>query len=448
MVKSTPWANGKSSNLSALCIGLGGWSLRTKPMDYRKYQVKWIMPKERLVILAMLFVVQGYAGYAMAGSGWHDHLIRQRDGKGGWVVRPALRQELKDPDANNTMPFGLVAMDNGEIAMICSREITVEGKWTPYPVLAFSKDGGNSWTDFQSMPGVTGRPMYLTYHGGGSLSFLAGGRRLFSHDYGRTWPESIEDPRTTDGMTFHREGNAWVDRDEDGHAQAILDLGWHYKPGESHPKSAATVVFRRSIDGARTWIDEVAPPQWKFTMLHDRKYWLRGVSEGALVRAANGDLVAALRTDMPPKYFEGQHNDNIEGTSISISKDNGRTWSDMKILFHAGRHHANLQRLPNNDLVCTLVVRTDVRDGKLASDRRGADALISHDHGVTWNLDRRYELDAFEANHSENWVDTFAGHIGAVVLDDGHIISAYGNYPRKAAVLIKWKPDAEPARVQ
>ena len=84
--------------------------------------------------------------------------------------------------------------------------------------------------------------------------------------------------------------------------------------GQEHPKDDATGVFRRSINGGKTWIDEAAPPQWKFTVEHKGKKWLRGVSEGAMVRAANGDLVAALRTDMPPKYFDGPHDDSLEGT--------------------------------------------------------------------------------------------------------------------------------------
>lgn len=288
--------------------------------------------------------------------------------------------------------------------------------------------------------------MNLTDHGKGRLSFVTD-RRYFSKDYGRTWPESVDHPRTQSGMAFNLEGNAWVDRDDQGQAKAILELGWHYAPGKSHPKDDATVVFRRSVDGGKTWIDEVAPPQWKFTVEHSGKKWLRGVSEGTIVRAANGDLVAALRTDMPPQYFDGPHDDSLEGTAKSISSDDGKTWSDMQFLFHAGRHHANLQRLPSGDLLCTLVVRDDIQDGKLASHRRGCDALISRDHGKTWNLDRRYELDGFDFLRPDGyWVDGRCGHIGSVALPDGYIISAYGQYLLGASVLIKWKPDAEPAQ--
>jgi hypothetical protein len=97
-----------------------------------------------------------------------------------------------------------------------------------------------------------------------------------------------------------------------------------------------------------------------------------------------------------------------------------------------------------------MIVRTDISDGKQISNRRGCDALVSNDNGKTWNLDRRYELDGFDYQASEadrrpdgsiNPVKT--GHIGAVALKDGHMISAYGDYVLGAAVLIKWRPDAD-----
>src|ERR1700720_4295640 len=118
--------------------------------------------------------------------------------------------------------------------------------------------------------------MLFTDLGQGRLSFLAP-RRFFSSDYGRTWPEAVDHPPTKEGLSFGVEGNAWVDRDEHRRATAIVEIGWHYAPGKSHPKDDATAVFRRSMDGGRTWIDEVSPPQWKFSVEHDGKRWLRGV---------------------------------------------------------------------------------------------------------------------------------------------------------------------------
>jgi hypothetical protein len=401
-------------------------------------------------VLALLSI--DFAVPSLVQAEWQAHEIRQGDGQGGLVARPAQRQVLKHPDSEHTMPFGLTQMDNGEIAIIVSREkANPAGGRIFEPNIAFSQDGGATWSPFQAIPGTKGRPQFLTWLGGGSLSFvteaLGGGRqqRFFSNDYGRTWKESIDHPGTRDGKGFGLEGNGWVDRDEKGAPKAILEIGYHLDAGKSHPTGDFTGVFRRSVDGGKTWIDEVSPPQWKFTVEHNGKKWLRGVSEGAVVRAANGDLVAALRTDMPPKYFEGPHDDSLEGTAISISKDNGKTWSDLKFLFEAGRHHANLQRMPNGDLVCTLVVRDDIQAGKLnkgelTSHRRGCDSLVSHDHGQTWNLDRRYELDSFEFLRPDGyWVDGVCGHIGAVALNDGHMLAVYGNY-RVGAVLIKWQP--------
>ncbi|MFH0965822.1 MAG: sialidase family protein [Planctomycetota bacterium] len=384
-------------------------------------------------------------------TGWLDHNVLQGDGLGGWIVRPAKIQALKQPGADHTMPFGLIAMDNGEIALIASGE----RKGQPTQVLlAFSADQGDTWTDFLVVPGASGRAMVFTYLGGPNVTFVSG-RRYFSRDYGRTWPDSVQHPPTKTGMSFHYEGSAWVDRDPAGLAKAILELGWHYEPGKKWPVDDATVVFRRSVDGGRSWIDEVAPPEWKFEMTYKGKTSLRGVSEGAVARAANGDLVAALRSDIPPALMDGPHDDNLEGTSVSVSKDDGKTWSKMNFLFYAGRHHANLQRLPSGDLVCTMVVRVDVQHGDLAAPppggwlttpRRGCDAVVSRDNGATWDVTRRYELDRFEYLRSDYWPDGKCGHIGASPLPDGSVISAYGNYLKGAAVLIKWKPDAEPSR--
>lgn len=368
------------------------------------------------------------AGVAQAA--WQTHQIQQGDGQGGWIPRPAMIQALKQPNSVYTMPFGLVTMDNGEVALICSWE---QSDQPQLPIIAFSKDKGETWTKFRVAEGATGRPMNLTAHGGGTLSFVTD-RRHYSFDYGRTWPESVEHPKTQEGRDFHIEGNAWVDRDEQGKAKAILELGWHYEPGKRHPVDDATVVFRRSTDSGHNWHDETSPPEWKFVSTHDGKDRLRGVSEGAIVRARNEWLVAALRTDVPSRYLSGSTTDHSEGTAISISKDDGKTWSKMDFLFDAGRHHANLQRLPNGDLVCVMIVRSDVRGGKQASLRRGFDAIVSHDNGLTWNLDRRYELDAFEHKNGR------CGHIASVALGDGHVLSAYGHYDQGAAVLVKWKP--------
>ena len=181
-------------------------------------------------------------GQSAARGEWQEHHVRQGDGKGGWMTRPALRQVLKHPEATATMPFGLAQMDHGEIAILCSREKQpAKGLRTFEPSIAFSKDGGATWSDFAIIPGTTGRPQFLTSLGQGRLSFItevfnnAGKpQRIFSNDSGRTWKETVDHPPTKEGHSFNVEGNAWVDRDDEGQAKAILEIGWHFKPGK-HP---------------------------------------------------------------------------------------------------------------------------------------------------------------------------------------------------------------------
>ena len=55
-----------------------------------------------------------------------------------------------------------------------------------------------------------------------------------------------------------------------------------------------------------------------------------------------------------------------------------------------GRHHATLVRLPDDRLVLTVIRRLDFDDGTLASYRRGCDAVVSRDHGETWDVEQRF----------------------------------------------------------
>lgn len=157
------------------------------------------------LLLSMLFCVQSVFTQ-IVWADWQAHQIRQGDGRGGWIQHPAQIQVLKHPNSVYTMPFGLVRMANGELAINCSWERA----GSMLPVMAFSKDDGATWSDFQTAEGTTGRPMNLTAHGGGKLSFLTT-RRYFSSDYGRTWPTSVEHPKTDKGMLFDIEGKCRSD---------------------------------------------------------------------------------------------------------------------------------------------------------------------------------------------------------------------------------------------
>ena len=97
----------------------------------------------------------------LAEAKWQPHQVKQRDPQGKEVTLPAQRQTLSIKGQKRVLPFGLIQMDNGEIAMIASRESDEF-----LPVITFSADGGDTWSDFKDLPGSV-RPMHLMYLGQG-----------------------------------------------------------------------------------------------------------------------------------------------------------------------------------------------------------------------------------------------------------------------------------------
>ena len=374
---------------------------------------------------------------------WKEHRVLAGDGKGGYLSLPAEYQFLPRFGETKVVPFGLAKMDNGEILLLgaakTDRTTFQNGEET---VAAISGDGGATWSDYQAIG--YGRPVMLTDLGGGTLSYNDGGLMAesgsslrFTHDHGRTWSERIPLEKAPDGKDFCSEGNPLVDRDAQGRATRIGWTGQTFPDNFSFDKAICGCV-RWSNDGGRTWENHSWPEAWKWQDTYEGVTYERGCGEGAMVRAANGWIIAAIRTDMLGKYIK-YHYDNFEGTGISISKDNGATWSPVEHLLEAGRMHANLLRLPNDDLVMTVIRRLDIRDGKFASYRRGCDALVSHDHGQTWNLDRMYILDDWSYNNPAQWYECVSGHLYSTSMGDGSVLTAYGHYPN-GGVLIKWRP--------
>jgi hypothetical protein len=404
-----------------------------------------------LVAIAIIGILAGSPLWVeRAEAAWRQgpDQITVGDGHGGAIAYPAHKQEIKVPGDLYTRPFGLVQMDDAKhtIAMVATTSKT-DGTGE-HPVITFSTDAGNSWSDFQMLPtdgtGTATRPLMLDYLGGGKLAYYSGTRRYFSTNYGQTWPSSVAVQSVKGVSMVGYEGTNGLDRDASGNATRVMEVNHFWPNGfpDGWPTAATNAVFRYSLDRGRTWQGEVQPPTWKYNATYNGQVYQRGVSEGSVVRAANGWLVAALRTDMPPRFIPLAY-DDLEGTGVSISKDNGATWSAVNGLYEAGRHHANLHRLPNGDLVMTLVCMEDIRSGGgLDSHKRGADALVSHDNGLTWNLDKRITLDEFDYFNPKMWYDGGAAHLGSTVLSDGTMLTAYGKYPTGTIVLTKWDPTA------
>ena len=372
--------------------------------------------------------------------GWKEHFIKRLDGKGNYVCEPARLQFMRQFQGRNTCPYGLTQMDNGEILLAGTAwpgDVGYE-----QTLITISDDRGATWSGYIVPEGIRCRPMMLADLGNGVITFVGGDEdgpcRFFSHDYGRTWPERVPNPPAPESGAFGTEGNPLVERDAGGVATRIAETG-HSMVG-AYPDVVMHGYLRWSDDGGRTWPHVVEPPQWRYEETYAGKTYQFCGNEGGLVRAANGWLIAALRGFPPARHIEHPIvDDSIEGTFVSISTDDGETWAEPNWLWEGGRHHAALARLPNDDLVMTVVRRVDFRDGRLVSYRRGCDALISHDHGQTWNLDRMIVLDEFALCQDVLWINAECGHLASIALDDGSMLSAYGDY-LAGGKLIQWDP--------
>ena len=255
---------------------------------------------------------------------------------------------------------------------------------------------------------------------------MSANQRYFSSDYGHTWTGAPRQPCSRGGQV-EAEGNPLVDRDAQGRATGLAQINFSRagKPAGAPSFYSGLNFIRWSVDGGRTWKDEVRPSNWS-------------ASEGSLVRAKNGWIVAALRTSTPTTY-PGAAGDEYRCNRISISKDESRTWSNPEPLFD-GRMHPNLNLLANGDIVMTVVVRHDLQNGQRVSYRKGCEAIISHDNGLTWDLSHKYILDEWQFNDSILPGHGQTGHLSSTVLDDGSILTLHNNYLSMAMTLIRWRP--------
>ncbi|MBI5094934.1 MAG: exo-alpha-sialidase [Candidatus Hydrogenedentes bacterium] len=345
--------------------------------------------------------------------------MRQCNGREKPFQLPAQLQIVTESwNRVTAVPYIVYMPEKNRLLMLMSCD------YPHHPMILTSDDRGATWTepkpvaldkDGKVIPGLG---TALTYLSGGRL-ILAADRFYFSSDYGVTWggpdaqTEPFAVPPAPDGKTW----NLWDPKFVETTAtktQRLIHTGYTVDTAKGPGPGFSTAYLRYSADGGRTWKDTVAPPQWK------------DVNEVTLVRAKNGDLVAACRTDIPA-HFKGETIDHLEGLGASISKDDGHTWSELNRIYDWGRHHPSMVVAPNGDIVMTYVVRkgyVDTADGMV---QFGIEAIVSHDNGANWDLDHRYILHTWPGNHKGPDAWTASSQATSTVLfTDGTILTAFG----------------------
>lgn len=348
---------------------------------------------------------------------WQVHEVRRLTGESSGARFPAKLQIVTESwNRVVAVPYIVYMPEKKRLLMLVSCD------YPHHTEVLFSDDLGATWSDPKpAIFGADGRPLpglgtSLCYLGGGNL-VLYTGSRWFSRDYGHTWKESVALEATPDGNSWNIWDPPLAERDAaTGKLVRLFETGYQQS---GHTDSQA--FLRSSTDGGATWSSAARIPQWQ------------GANEVALLRAANGNLVAACRTIIPVR-MQHESLDHFEGLGISISADEGRTWSDVRKLYDWGRHHPSLVLLPSGDIVMTYVVRKGYVDSPQGFPQFGIEAVVSHDHGESWDLDHRYLLHTWVGNRSGSnqnlpgpqawWASCQA--TSTLLLPDGSLLTAFG----------------------
>lgn len=287
----------------------------------------------------------------------------------------------------------------------------------------FSDDRGATWSDPKPViTGADGVPLpglgtSLCYLGNGKVLFYCADSRWFSQDNGQTWEKSVAVAPTPGRKPWAIWDPPLVERDaKTGTLVGLIETGYEQS---GHTDSQA--FLRSSTDGGATLSPAAKITQWN------------GANEVVLMRVANGHLVAACRTIIPVR-LQSESLDHFEGLGISLSTDDGRTWSEVRKLFDWGRHHPSFVLLPSGNIVMTYVVRKRYIDSPDGFPQFGIEAVVSCDHGRTWDLDHRYLLQTWVGNRKGSSQPLLGPHAwwassqstSTVLLPDGNLVTAFG----------------------
>jgi hypothetical protein len=343
---------------------------------------------------------------------WQSHAVRQLNGA-GVETSVAAKIQVVTEDWNRVVavPYMTYMPETDRLLM------TVGCDYPHQAMVITSDDHGTTWSSprylHTNAVGNSDAALStgLTYLGNGRLMASQGTTRWQSSDYGNTWA-AASSPVASNGSVWYEWDPMLVDKD--AKTENVTRL-MSFCSDNMQPDGHFQGYVRFSSDQGLSWSNEIKVPQ------------MYRVNETAFVRAANGDIVAACRTDNPDQ-FAGQI-DHYGGLAVSISKDDGSTWSSLNTLYDFGRHHASMVLMPNNDIVMTYVVRKGYPDTPEGFPQFGVEALVSHDNGQSWDLDHRYILDSWvgsrPSSDSTAWWPS-SQSTSTLLMPDGSLLTAFG----------------------
>lgn len=351
-------------------------------------------------------------------GGWREHTVTQLNGDGTRIKLPARFQIITESLRRVVaVPYVIYMPEKNRLLLLVNCDYGPNLKPTHYGMLMTSDNDGGTWTqpepihvDAEGNRDV-GMTCGLTYFGGGNVCLYDNDNALhwFSSDFGETWNNSAPGPAYPSGKCWYEWDPLFIDRDaESGQIQRLMA----YSATDVAPGHFQGYVSY-STDEGRSWSAPIAPPEFNTT------------NEVAFLRARNGDIVAACRTDNPERFLN--EIDHYSGLGVSISTDNAQTWSALDMLYEYGRHHPSLVLMPNGDLVMTYIVRVGYLDAADGFIQFGIEAIVGHDNGRSWDLDHKYILAAWKSNRQGEtaWYASCQS-TSTVLLPDGSLLTVFG----------------------
>ena len=305
---------------------------------------------------------------------------------------------------------GMTMLDDGTILLTLTVALTGEtvatedgvtlvDEATRDDVLLRSTDGVN-WEQPILIPGYRTTPMNL----GGSRLMLRGWSSKvdvpetfcfwFSEDAGRSFncePEPV--PPLPDGRRVITDvsPSMLVEGDTIYFMFMVADPEGEARGGSGTPAGwDATTVLWKYNHVLHTWSNQpyFFPLEWRRA---------GRTSEASIIRAANGNLLASFRSGRPgPSSLPA---DKWRGLVTATSSDNGATWSMPKVHSLYAHVHSSLLLLPDGRLMMTYAARVGEIDGVLY---HGHEAVISDDHGESFDWAQRYRLPHTTAPYISN----------------------------------------------